>query len=280
MEIAVYYDEKLESIGMEFLKREEVRKVLEEVPYTRLDYSSVDKWLSSHGRGDVVIFLQDVLPYTAFNASYLELFGTGNILGDFLNRGGTVVWLGDVPFFYRLRCVQGADKNLVKDRFEVGLKSVYPKEFYLDKFNITEVEGYGLCFRDIIFNLHLDDSYSPRHISMFTKYLGFFDLSKVCYLDREVSAEATFTGKLLGYNPGRTLRPVKLTHEYEPLSVTRLVTPSCSGTYAGSWVRRVGKGYFVRLLDFPPNSEEIRDAVGIGGKIAAVIGQSAREVHP
>ncbi|MBB5253736.1 hypothetical protein HNQ62_001506 [Sulfurisphaera ohwakuensis] len=29
MEIAVYYDDKLENIGMEFLRKEEVRKVLD-----------------------------------------------------------------------------------------------------------------------------------------------------------------------------------------------------------------------------------------------------------
>ncbi|MBB5253737.1 hypothetical protein HNQ62_001507 [Sulfurisphaera ohwakuensis] len=84
----------------------------------RLNYFSIEQWLLNHGKGDVIVFLQDVLPYTAFNASYIDLFNLNNNLGNFLLKGGIVIWLSDVPFFYRLRCDKNADIDKVKNEFE------------------------------------------------------------------------------------------------------------------------------------------------------------------
>ncbi|BDC18776.1 hypothetical protein [Acidianus sp. HS-5] len=67
---AVYYDEKLEDVGMEFLRGEEVKKVIGGTK--KLDYLTVGQWLLNHGKGDVLVFLQDVLPYIAFNSSYID----------------------------------------------------------------------------------------------------------------------------------------------------------------------------------------------------------------
>ena len=275
MVTAVYYDEKLEDVGMEFLRKGEVKKALGETE--KLDYLTVGQWLLSHGKGDVLVFLQDVLPYTAFNSSYIDFFSLNNNLGKFLSNGGTVVWVGDVPFFYRLRCEQ-VNKAEVEEKFKEGLKFVTPKEFFLSKFKIREVEGYGVCFRDIISNWHFDEGHNLRFISLFTKYLGFFDISKVCYLDREVNVEPTLTGELLNYRSRKSFRPVKLSVEYTPLNVTNLLTPSCSGKYTGSWIRKVGKGYFVRLLDYSPSAEEIKDAIKVGERIASVITEPPGEI--
>lgn len=166
----------------------------------------------------------------------------------------------------------------MEEKFEEGLRFVTPKEFFLSKFKIKEVEGYGVCFRDIISNWHFDEGHNLRFISLFTKYLGFFDISKVCYLDREISVEPTLTGGLLNYKSRRSFRPVKLNIEYTPLNVTSLLTPSCSGKYIDSWVRKVGEGYFVRLLDYSPTAEEIKDAISIGEKIASVVTELTEEI--
>ncbi|BCU69761.1 hypothetical protein [Stygiolobus caldivivus] len=275
MGIAVYYDEKLEGVGMEFLEKGEVRKAF---TGTRLDYSTVGQWLSEHGKGDVIVFLQDVLPYTAFNSPYSDLFSLDNNLGKFVSRGGTVVWLGDVPFFYRVRCDKGVDKQKVEQKFKEGLKFVLKGEFFLNKFHATEVDGYGVCFRDIISNWHFDEYYSLRFISLSTRYLRFFDISKVCYLEKKVEVRGTLLSLLLGYKSNVSLRPVKLDSEYMPLNVTKLLTPSCSGRYAGSWVRQIGEGYFVRLYDYTPTAGEVTDAIRIGEEVARVVSKPAGEV--
>ena len=49
-------------------------------------------------RGSVVVFSQDVAPDTVLDAA-----GPDALVRRYLDRGGRIVWLGDVPFWYRGR---------------------------------------------------------------------------------------------------------------------------------------------------------------------------------
>ncbi|WP_016732699.1 ATP-dependent nuclease [Saccharolobus islandicus] len=74
--------------------------------YPILDYNSVVNWVSSHGEGSFLIFGTDVIPYTLYDypnrpVSETEIF-------KFMERGGTIIWVGDTPFYY-------VDKNGVKE---------------------------------------------------------------------------------------------------------------------------------------------------------------------
>ncbi|BDB99590.1 AAA family ATPase [Saccharolobus caldissimus] len=97
MEIAVY-------CGKVYSWTDEICKYNSGYPI--LDYNSVVNWVSSHGEGSFLIFGTDVIPYTLYDypnrpVSETEIF-------KFMERGGTVIWVGDTPFYY-------VDKNGVKE---------------------------------------------------------------------------------------------------------------------------------------------------------------------
>ncbi|TRM86372.1 hypothetical protein DJ529_11445 [Sulfolobus sp. C3] len=64
----------------------------------RLNYQSVLEWINKHGKGSYLIFGTDVIPFTIFN--YPESPIERTPIFEYMNRGGRVIWAGDVPFFY------------------------------------------------------------------------------------------------------------------------------------------------------------------------------------
>ena len=64
--------------------------------YTVLDYDTVAEWVNSHS--GYLIFGTDVIPYTLFD--YPKRPITDTPIFKFMERGGVVIWAGDVPFFY------------------------------------------------------------------------------------------------------------------------------------------------------------------------------------
>ncbi len=101
MEIGIYYDYRLKDVGMEFLKEvdNKIQSVLEEIKSNVkiLGYREVGNWLEEHGRKDLLLFFQDVMPYSAFNADFENLFSEDNRLYGFLKRGGVVIGLEILP---------------------------------------------------------------------------------------------------------------------------------------------------------------------------------------
>ncbi|NON61145.1 hypothetical protein [Acidianus sp. RZ1] len=183
-----------------------------------------------------------------------------------MNRGGHVIWLGDVPFFYRVKCV----KENVKDKILENVKSL--PEFFKNKFSEIIVDNeYGTCFRDTVYYYHIGDDFSIRFIGYYTNYLEFLDLGSICYLTDKIDAEVSITGKLLEYDDKFMLRPVKLKgFKYTHLTYAKLQVPTCKGEYAGAWIREVGKGYFIRLYDSGvSNSGQVDKAIKLGMKIVS-----------
>lgn len=227
MKIGLYYDNRLERVGMEFLyeynigsKKIETIKIVkeylsrakdtitisgEEYKTELLNYDSIKDFLEKgkEEKGNVLVFLQDVIPYSAFNSSYSDLFSLNSRLGQFLSAGNVVVWLGDVPFFYRYYCVDAdIDKDTFMRIFEERNK--YSIDFNFNKAHLhpTKLEDGTLCYRDIIYTAYFifkpqEKDIETRYIWFNTRYLGFFDLSDVCYLEEEKSGELTILGKLL-----------------------------------------------------------------------------------
>jgi len=286
MEIGIYYDYELKDIGMEFLKKADnkIQNVLEEVKSSTriLGYHEIGNWLEEHGRKDLLFFFQDVIPYSAFNTEFENLFSKDNRLQGFLKRGGTVVWLGDVPFFHRIRCEKmKVNENIVRDTIG-ALKSNFMKE-KLSLMKITEEE---VCFRDIISTAYtpINLFFNPIipfpvlfNIPIPTKYLGFLDITQVCYADNLLNASETLFGKLMelslfGQMKGmfeRSHRPHKITRNMIPLNRITINEQFCEGDYTGSWMAEVEEGYFVRLLDYSSEitEENIKDSIKLGIKL-------------
>lgn len=89
MEIAVY-------CGKVYSWTDEICKY--NLRYPILDYNSVVGWVSSRGEGSFLIFGTDVIPYTLYDYPNNPINETE--IFKFMERGGTVIWVGDTPFYY------------------------------------------------------------------------------------------------------------------------------------------------------------------------------------
>ena len=285
MEIGIYYDYRLKDVGMEFLRGVDsrIQNVLEKVKSSVkiLGYHEVGNWLEEHGRKDLLLFFQDVMPYSAFNAEFENLFSEDNRLYSFLKRGGTVIWLGNTPFFYRIRCERmKVDEESVRDK--IGLLN---SSFVKKKLNFTKITEEEVCYRDIISTAYIPiNIFNPSialpiisAIPIPTKYLGFLDISKVCYTDTLLNTNETILGKLMelssfGQIKGvfvKSHRPHKIIRGMIPLNRITINEQFCKGEYSGSWITEVGEGYFVRLFDhsFEISEESIKDSIKLGIRI-------------
>ena len=285
MEIGIYYDYRLKDVGMEFLRGVDsrIQSVLEEVKSSVkiLGYHEVGNWLEEHGRKDLLLFFQDVMPYSAFNAEFENLFSEDNRLYGFLKRGGTVIWLGNTPFFYRIRCERmKVDEESVRDK--IGLLS---SSFVKKKLNFTKITEEEVCYRDIISTAYIPiNIFNPSialpiisAIPIPTKYLGFLDISQVCYTDTLLNTNETILGKLMelssfGQIKGvfvKSHRPHKIIRGMIPLNRITINEQFCKGEYSGSWITEVEEGYFVRLFDhsFEISEESIKDSIKLGIRI-------------
>jgi ABC-type polar amino acid transport system ATPase subunit len=115
MEIAVY-------CGKVYSWTDEICKHKVRLPV--LNYNSVIEWISSRGERAFLIFGTDVIPYTLYDYPNKPINETE--IFKFMGRGGTVIWVGDTPFYY-------VDKNGVKEEiFSKGNPFPFvPKNFEL-----------------------------------------------------------------------------------------------------------------------------------------------------
>lgn len=89
--------------------------------YDVVDYFTVSKFLEQAGKGDVLVFAQDVVPYTIYDVTP---FNSDSKLGSFIKKGGIVVWVGDIPFSYRLHCFSKEYKEKIERVKEVLKRQV------------------------------------------------------------------------------------------------------------------------------------------------------------
>ena len=213
-----------------------------------IGYYEIGDWLDKHGKGDVLIFTQDILPYTAYD---ITPFSDDSKLERFIRRGGIVVWLGDAPFAFRLHCYETTERQKlekIKRMLEKATAHLPVPEMITSKFGIFEKEN-KLCVNDVIYGYHIDEE-RVHYSDMMRKHMEFYKLNDICFLSEKQPTETTITGKLLGYNGKFTIRPTKLTTNIEP--ITRLeLYGVCAGKYAGAFAKKLGKGYFLRLYDVP-----------------------------
>ncbi|BFH74776.1 hypothetical protein SJAV_27200 [Sulfurisphaera javensis] len=158
----------------------------------------------------ILIMLQGVMPYTLFNVDYDTLTSLDNNLARFIKEGGIFVWLGDVPFFYRVRCIENNDKpevleGLFKEKHSKWLPHF---DFFSTHLKPTR-KGEMLCYRDIISTIYVEKNMEVKYIPYNVNYLKFFNIGNVCYLNEEKEAEQTLLGETLNYKDRKTLRPLK-----------------------------------------------------------------------
>jgi hypothetical protein len=105
----VYFDDAVRDasgnwIGGTWLGRDvasRIAKYFETKSFARKDSSELGKWVtnaisSEQCLGSVLVFAQDVAPREVFDE-----FSPNARIRQYLDNGGTILWMGDIPFYYR-----------------------------------------------------------------------------------------------------------------------------------------------------------------------------------
>lgn len=98
--LAVYRDNEYTTSWISHDHAEEIANYLKEKQFNVLGADELGDWMEnviSKGTNDtVVVFAQDVAPDTVF-----DTFGANALIRQYLDYGGRVVWMGDLPFAYQ-----------------------------------------------------------------------------------------------------------------------------------------------------------------------------------
>jgi hypothetical protein len=167
----VYFDEDVKDasgkwiggtwIGLENAKR--IAKYFEERNFKRKNSSELGKWINQailygNAAKTLVVFAQDVAPYDVFDD-----VSSNALIRQYLDNGGTILWIGDVPFFYRAEWNGNYFTREVISSGALEVLGVVPVSMIVSsRFSITR-NGYkyGLktnwaSLRPIIFPSHLE----------------------------------------------------------------------------------------------------------------------------
>ncbi|BFH74655.1 hypothetical protein SJAV_25990 [Sulfurisphaera javensis] len=208
--IWVYYDYDIESTQMEFLhlSKDVIKSFIQKKNFQVLDYNTVTKAIEKPG---ILIMLQDVMPYSLFNVEYDTLSSLNNNLARFIKEGGIFVWLGDVPFFYRVRCYESDEEPIELENLFKEKNRWLPHFDFFSTHLKPSRKGKLICYRDIISTIYIEKNMEVKYLPYSVNYLKFFNIGNICYLNEKKESELTLLGKALNYNDTKTHRPLKAT---------------------------------------------------------------------
>ena len=101
MKLIVYYDEDYANSWLPKSISIKIRDFLKEKGFTVFNAEDLAEWMEQSFDADtcwnsLVVFSQDVVPETVCNLPF-----PNSMVRSYLDSGGTIVWIGDVPFYYR-----------------------------------------------------------------------------------------------------------------------------------------------------------------------------------
>lgn len=107
----IYFDENVKDasgnwiggtwIGFDNAKN--VARYFEEKNFKLKNSSELGKWMNQvisaqESNNTIVVFAQDVAPYDVFDDN-----SSNALIRQYLDTGGTILWMGDIPFFHRTK---------------------------------------------------------------------------------------------------------------------------------------------------------------------------------
>ena len=276
----VYFDEHLKDasgqwIGGTWIGLENAKKVaqyFEERTFKRKNSGELGRWmnqtLSDHECGNtIIVFAQDTAPYDVFDD-----YASNALIRQYLDNDGTVLWIGDVPFFWRTKWKNGSfvrnyfrDESDTKDPWiiasPIDVLGVIPVSMpTASRFSITRRgTKYGLgmkwaSLRPIIIPSHLETD-RTRMSNRFFRRKGFIELAHVEGVGmpwlRPLERKGHFQ-KLLEFLGTSTIKagPVEVSSDTKEKSL------EFNAKYLSAWIKRFdleteGSG-FIRVWDFSP----------------------------
>jgi hypothetical protein len=116
--LAVYFDEEYPSSWIGKSSASYLAQTLESRGYALLSSSDLGAWMEQWIRIGIprdaeptVVFSQDIAPRTIAFPPTAEC-----LVRSFLDHGGRVVWLGDIPFFWITKEEKGDEEKVAKER--------------------------------------------------------------------------------------------------------------------------------------------------------------------
>jgi hypothetical protein len=94
--LAVYYDERYPTSWISRSEATAFRNYLAERGFVVLNADDLKTFMQNAGKYSVVVMAQDVVPDTVGDVE-----SSSAIIRQYLDRGGRVVWMEDVPFYYQ-----------------------------------------------------------------------------------------------------------------------------------------------------------------------------------
>jgi hypothetical protein len=98
----VYYDEGNTFAWINQISAGKIKDYLSGKGYTVVDAAGLQTFMQSHVTSktpSVVVMANDIFPDTVVDVSSGVVVNTGNLVVDYLNAGGRVVYSGDIPFY-------------------------------------------------------------------------------------------------------------------------------------------------------------------------------------
>ncbi|MDD4203280.1 MAG: interleukin-like EMT inducer domain-containing protein, partial [Candidatus Omnitrophica bacterium] len=142
---AVYFDSWYKST--EWMGEENSIKIkdeLEALGYEVIDAIGLREWMQKYGNDSVVVMARDIFPSTVHNIQSTDM-----TVREYMDKGGTVVWMYDIPFYY-----VGGKKNMPGSMKEVGesgqknilglIRVIEKRVSHIDEFyrSVTTIEKY------------------------------------------------------------------------------------------------------------------------------------------
>ncbi len=204
MELIVYFDDQYPTVWIPRNVSEEIATFLKGKDFIVHNAECLAKWMQKSIDEkscwqSVVVFSQDVVPNTVCHTA-----SPSALIREYLDCGGTVVWIGDIPFFYfgvrRCKKTKYYDARLIPlntesgDHFE-GVSFAKPSiRAYKDRNgNIAVRWGSGGCFSILdVMPLYLD---FPSDKVKFTKEGKSFKLKNQWYSIRPILIKGLNLGK-------------------------------------------------------------------------------------
>lgn len=115
----VYFDDKAATSWVDHsVGRELADKLRKAYGYVIVDYNGVKSSMENAIKSDTaheyaIVFANDVIPYELFSD---DIDPMNSLLMRFIAKGGTVVWIGDVPFWFRTKQGVQGDRDSTFDK--------------------------------------------------------------------------------------------------------------------------------------------------------------------
>jgi len=123
MELVVYYDEDYPTVWVQREISKKITNFLKSKKFVVYNAEDLASWMEKSIQDDmcwqgVVVFSQDIVPDTICHGPFPY-----SLIREYLDCGGSIVWIGDIPFFYYGLLDPSNDRTIALKPHEANVSS-------------------------------------------------------------------------------------------------------------------------------------------------------------